>query len=81
MKNQNLSGTSKEKTISFDVPFQVKDNSQQELEMWFAVAQMLKAIPNWHRSQNHTAYYNEVQMRVYDLVSLLRFNQSDWIVE
>ncbi len=81
MKSQNLSRTSKEKTLSFDVPFQVKDNSQQELEMWFAVAHVLKAIPNRNRTQNHTAYYNEVHVRVYDLVNGLQLDQSDWIVE
>lgn len=50
----------------------------EELEMWYNCGCALNRIPNDHRSQNHTAYINEVEVRVYELVMALDLNISDW---
>jgi hypothetical protein len=50
----------------------------KELQMWYSCGCALNRIPNIYRSQNHTAYINEVEVRVYELVMALNLDISNW---
>jgi hypothetical protein len=51
---------------------------QQELEMWFDVGLKLNSVPNEYRSQNYSAFMNEVEGKIYELVEDLELDHSDW---
>lgn len=53
-------------------------DKQQELEMWWSTWCSLRIIPNDYRSQNHTAFINEVSIRVYELVETLDLDPTVW---
>lgn len=53
-------------------------NKQQELEMWWSLFCQMKNLPNDYRTQNHTAYINEIRFRVIDLVCELDLDDSAW---
>lgn len=52
----------------------------QELETWFDLAIKLNSLPKELRSQNFTAFNNEVQYKVYELVEELGLDEKDWQV-
>ena len=55
--------------------------NHQELEMWYALYWKMRGIPKENRSQNYTAFCNEITTKIYDLVNDLGFDQEQWSTE
>lgn len=54
--------------------------SLQELEMWSSLIWKLYAIPYQHRSNNYNAFYNEIQIRIDELLEELQLDKKSWAV-
>jgi hypothetical protein len=50
-----------------------KLTNEQELQMWIEVKKILDSIPNDYRSQNHTNYLAEIDMRVYETNEIVNY--------